>query len=92
MPFEVVLIVHKVVCDVAALELEQPAVRVSPAQWKVEMIDEGHLLPPLLGDVGVQRQNHADVVTVGSQSGGEGAGHISKTASFYKGGNFRCRK
>ena len=84
---EVIFVVHEVVGDIVALELENAAVRGTPSQADVEVEEVGHLAAPLLTDALIEGEDDAHVMTAGGQSLRQAAGDVCETAGFDKGGH-----
>ena len=89
---EVVLVVHEVEGHTLALQTEQAAVGLAPAQSDVEVLDELHLAAPLLADALVQGQHDDDFVAFLSQSLRQRAGHVGQTAGLDKRSDLRSGK
>ena len=82
---EIVLVVHEVPCHAVLLQREQAAVLMAPAQVHVDVAAEGHLLPPLLADLAIQRQDHRHLVAVSGQCRGQAARHVRQSAGLAEG-------
>ena len=82
---EIVLVVHEVPRHAVLLQREQAAVLVAPAQVHIDIAAERHLLPPLLADLAVQRQDHRHLVAVPGQCRGQTARHIGKPPGLAEG-------
>ena len=82
---EVVLVVHEPVGDALPHQLEQAAVGLPPGQGDIEMLEEGHLVPPELADALVEGEDDGDLVALLGQGLGQGAGHVGQTAGFDEG-------
>ena len=82
---EVVLVVHEVPGHATALQREQAAVLMPPAQVHVDIAAERHLLPPLLADLAVQGQDHRHLVAAFGQRRGQAACHVRQAAGLAEG-------
>ena len=79
---EVVFVVHEPVGDALPLQLEQAAVGLPPGQGDVEVLEEGHLVPPELADALVEGEDDGDLVALLGQGLGQGTGHVGQTAGL----------
>ena len=79
---EIALVVRKIPGDAPVFQGEQPAVFVPPAQVHIDIAAEVHLLPPALGDLAIQRQQHGGMVALRRHRRGQTAQHVRKAPGF----------
>ena len=79
---EIPLVVRKIPGDAPVFQGEQAAVFMPPAQVHIDIAAEVHLLPPALGDLAIQRQQHGGMVALRRHRRGQTAQHVRKAPGF----------
>ena len=89
---KVILIIDKVECNTLILQGADAAVLLAPAEDYFEFTFELHLSLIGLGNLSIERQNHADIFPAVFKNGGQSADNVSQSAGLNKGNAFRCGK
>ena len=84
-PAEIVLVIHEIPRHAPILHDEQAAVLVPPCHVHIDIAAVDHPLPPLVGDLIIQWQDHRHLIAVLGQRYRQTAGHVRKTARLAEG-------
>ena len=85
---EIVFVVHEVVGDPVPFQFKDAAVGSPPGQMDAEILQIGHLCPPVSSDALVEREHDPHVMAQPGQSLRERAGHVGQPAGLDKGSDF----
>ena len=89
-PGKIVLVIHKIPGDALIVQRKQPAVFMPPGKVYIDVLAEGHLLPPPGRNGIIQRQDHRYPVAALCQGHRKASGYIRQAAGFAEGGGLPC--
>ena len=90
--FKIVLIIQEVIYYTLMTHFKDTAILIPPSQRNIEIADELHLLPELLGDVFIQRNDNPALVAGITQSLRQRARYICQSTRCDKRSCLTCNK